>query len=69
METKYWTFFEFKLTKNIKYRFNIGNNTGKNLVTNIQLVREIKAYLKSLGTSAEPYYKAIVKLQFKDTKP
>ena len=34
----------------------------------IQLVREIKAYLKSLGTAAEPYYKAIVKLQFKDTK-
>ena len=34
----------------------------------IQLVREIKAYLKSLGTAAEPYYKAIVKLQFKDLK-
>jgi hypothetical protein len=34
----------------------------------IQLMREIKAYLKSLGSAAEPYYKAIVKLQFKDIK-
>ena len=34
----------------------------------IQLMRDIKAYLKSLGSAAEPYYKAIVKLQFKDIK-
>jgi hypothetical protein len=34
----------------------------------LQLMREIKAYLKSLGSAAEPYYKAIVKLQFKDIK-
>lgn len=34
----------------------------------IQLMRDIKAYLKSLGSTAEPYYKAIVKLQFKDIK-
>ena len=32
----------------------------------IQLIREIKAYLKSLGTAGEPYYKAFVKLKFKD---
>jgi hypothetical protein len=31
----------------------------------IQIIKEIKAYLKSLGTEGEPYYKAIVKLQFK----
>ena len=34
----------------------------------IQLTREIKAYVKSLGTAGEPYYKALVKLQFKDIK-
>ena len=34
----------------------------------IQLIREIKAYLKSLGTAAAPYYKAIVKLQFVEVK-
>lgn len=34
----------------------------------IQVTREIKAYLKSLGAAADPYYKAIVKLQFKDIK-
>ena len=32
----------------------------------IQLTREIKAYVKSLGTAGEPYYKALVKLKFKD---
>ena len=39
-----------------------------NPINVIQLIREIKAYLKSLGTSAEPYYKAIVKLQFVEVK-
>lgn len=34
----------------------------------IQLMREIKSYLKSLGEASAPYYKAIVKLQFKDIK-
>ena len=32
----------------------------------IQLTREIKAYVKSLGTAGEPYYKALVKLKFTD---
>ena len=32
----------------------------------IQLIREIKAYVKSLGSAGEPYYKALVKLKFKD---
>ena len=32
----------------------------------IQLMREIKAYLKSLGSAGEPYYKALVKLKFTD---
>jgi hypothetical protein len=39
-----------------------------NQINVIQLMREIKAYLKSLGSAAEPYYQAIVKLQFKDLK-
>lgn len=34
----------------------------------IQLIKEIKAYVKSLGQAGEPYYKALVKLQFKDIK-
>jgi len=34
----------------------------------IQLIREIKAYLKSLGAAGEPYYKALVRLKFKDIK-
>jgi hypothetical protein len=48
-----------------KNRNNILYNDQINV---IQLMREIKAYLKSLGSAAEPYYKAIVKLQFKDIK-
>lgn len=39
-----------------------------NQINVIQLIRDIKAYLKSLGSAAEPYYKAITKLQFKDKK-
>jgi uncharacterized membrane protein len=34
----------------------------------IQLIKDIKAYLKSLGDAGKPYYNAIVKLQFKDNK-
>ena len=32
----------------------------------IQLIREIKSYLKSLGAAGLPYYKALVKLKFRD---
>lgn len=34
----------------------------------IQLVRAIKAYLKSLGDEGKPYYNAILKLKFRDIK-
>ena len=34
----------------------------------IQLVKDIKSYLKSLGEAGKPYYNAIVKLQFKENK-
>jgi hypothetical protein len=32
----------------------------------IDMVREVKAYLKSLGDAGKPYYKAVVRLQFKE---
>lgn len=35
----------------------------------IERVKDIKAYLKSLGEEAEPYYKAVVRLKFTDYKP
>lgn len=31
----------------------------------IKLVQDVKAYVKSLGDTAKPYYKALVKLQFR----
>jgi len=34
----------------------------------IKLMQEVKAYLKSLGDAGLPYYKAFVKLKFKDIK-
>jgi hypothetical protein len=34
----------------------------------IQLIKDVKAYLKSLGDTGKPYYNAIVKLQFKEAK-
>ena len=34
----------------------------------IQLIKEIKSYLKSLGAAGLPYYKALVDLKFKDIK-
>ena len=34
----------------------------------IQLIKEIKNYVKSLGDVAQPYYKALVKLKFSDYK-
>ena len=46
-----------------KNRNEILYNNPKNV---LQLVSEIKAYLKSLGSAGEPYYKAFVKLKFKD---
>ena len=32
----------------------------------IQLIKEVKFYLKSLGAAGLPYYKALVKLKFRD---
>lgn len=67
-------------TNHIKYLVNSAGNAlitarkNRNDIlyfndTNIiQLIKEIKAYLKSLGQAGEPYYKALVKLQFKDIK-
>jgi hypothetical protein len=34
----------------------------------IQLMKDIKSYVKSLGDVAQPYYKALVKLKFSDIK-
>ena len=34
----------------------------------IQLIKDIKNYVKSLGDVAQPYYKALVKLKFSDIK-
>ena len=34
----------------------------------IQLIKDIKNYVKSLGDVAQPYYKALVKLKFTDIK-
>lgn len=48
-----------------KNRNDILYNNPQNV---IQIIKEIKAYLKSLGTAGEPYYKALVKLKFSDIK-
>lgn len=32
----------------------------------IQLIRDIKSYLRSLGDAGKPYYKALMKLKFRD---
>jgi hypothetical protein len=37
-----------------------------NAINVMQLVKDIKAYLKSLGTAGEAYYKVAVKLKFTD---
>ena len=34
----------------------------------IELMDDVKSYLKSIGEPAKPYYKALVKLQFRDIK-
>ena len=46
-----------------KNRNDILYNNPQNI---IQIIKEIKAYLKSLGTAGEPYLKALIKLKFKD---
>jgi hypothetical protein len=46
-----------------KNRNDILYNNPKNVV---QIIKDIKAYVKSLGAAAEPYYKALVKLKFID---
>ena len=46
-----------------KNRNEILYHNPKNI---IQIIKDVKSYLKSLGTDAEPYYKALVKLKFKD---
>ena len=47
-------------------------NRNEVLYTNennvIKHMQEVKAYLKSLGDAGTPYYKAFVKLKFKDSK-
>ena len=46
-----------------KERNDILYNNAGNV---IDIVREVKSYLKSLGDDGKPYYKAVVRLQFKD---
>jgi hypothetical protein len=52
----------------ITARKNRNNILYSNDTNVIQLIKDIKAYLKSLGEAGKPYYNAIVKLQFKDNK-
>jgi hypothetical protein len=52
----------------ITARKNRNNILYSNDTNVIQLIKDIKAYLKSLGDAGKPYYNAIVKLQFKDNK-
>ena len=47
-----------------KKRNDILYNNPKNV---LQLIKEIKSYVKSLAPDGEPYYKALVKLQFRDS--
>lgn len=49
----------------ITARKNRNDILYKNETNIIQLIKDIKAYLKALGSSAEPYYKAITKLKFR----
>ncbi len=46
-----------------KNRNDILYNNPQNIIT---IIKEIKAYLKSLGTEGQPYLKALIKLKFKD---
>ena len=52
----------------ITARANRNNILYNNETNVIQLIKDIKSYLKSLGDAGKPYYNAIVKLQFKDNK-
>ena len=52
----------------ITSRSNRNNILYNNDINVIQLIKDIKAYLKSLGDAGKPYYNAIVKLQFKNKK-
>ena len=52
----------------ITARANRNNILYNNEVNVIQLIKDVKAYLKSLGDAGKPYYNAIVKLQFKEAK-
>lgn len=45
-----------------KERNDLMYNTSDNA---LKLIQDAKAYVKSLGDSAQPYYKALVKLQFR----
>jgi hypothetical protein len=46
-----------------KERNDILYNNTENVIA---IAREVKSYLKSLGDNGKPYYKAVVRLQFKD---
>ncbi|WP_445747908.1 hypothetical protein [Polaribacter sp.] len=50
----------------ITARINRNNVLYNNQNNVIQLMRDVKSYLKSLGDDAKPYYNAIVKLKFTD---
>ena len=52
----------------ITARKNRNNVLYSNETNVIQLIKDIKAYLKTLGEAGKPYYNAIVKQQFKDNK-
>ena len=67
-------FFEIPLSELLN-KSGIALITGKkksdNILYNgnsnvIQLIKEIKFYLKSLGETGLPYYKELVNLKFKD---
>lgn len=44
-------------------RNNILYHNSENVIA---IARDVKAYLKSLGDPGKPYYKAVVRLKFKD---
>ena len=50
----------------ITARLNRNNVMYLTDINIIKVMNETKAYLKSLGQAAQPYYKAFVKLKFRD---
>ncbi len=50
----------------ITARKNRNDILYKNPKNVIQIIKDIKAYVKSLGAAGEPYYRALVKLKFID---